>query len=132
MKDKEFAAAKARVWKYTKKWDLPLGLRWWHQTHEWCDEPIGDAPEGRSVAGKADVDWQYCRVVFKWYLPGLAELDDTALEKLVVHEMMHVLTNEMRQWQDASDAMMHEERCATTLARAFQYIADNPFPKEKK
>ena len=132
MTDKEFAAAKARVWKYVRKWDEPLGLRWWRQAHEWCREPIGEASEGRFVGGRATVDWKYRLVTYQWYLPGLAKLLNDDIEETVVHEMMHVLVAEMRQWENANDALDHEERCCTVLARAFQYIADNPFPKEKK
>lgn len=132
MKDKEFAAEKKRVQKYIKKWDLPLGIRWWEQIHDWCDEPIGEGEGGLEAGAQVTVEWKYCRVIFQWYLPGLAVMSEESLERTVVHEMAHVLIEEAVQARTKDDAQDHKERCTELLARAFLYLARNPFPVEKK
>ena len=44
-------------------------------------------------------------------------MSDKRLEEIVVHEHVHIIVNEMREWRDglAAGALDHEERVTTAL-----------------
>lgn len=46
-------------------------------------------------------------------------MSDEEIEYVVVHELMHVFLNEMRE-----QGQQHEERVATLLAKAFLWVRD--------
>ncbi|KKL89323.1 hypothetical protein LCGC14_1915860 [marine sediment metagenome] len=60
-------------------------------------------------------------------ISALKELDDHDLEVVVVHEMCHVLVNEMRAdrgGEPTHGSVAHEERVVSTLAQAFLTVRD--------
>jgi hypothetical protein len=124
--DAEYEAQKARVRAAIARWDQPLGLRWWKMRYEYArehDNP-GCDEVSRRVA-RCWTSWQYLEATIRFYLPALVDLDDAEVEQTVVHEMCHVLLNEMRELRhDAENWLQHEERTATVLAKAFLWTAD--------
>ncbi len=123
MDDKTFRKEKRRVEGFLRKWLKPLGLLWWNIEVEYdrtADLSV-TAPEGRSVAAKCKVDWQYKQATITFNVPEIGELNDGGLERVVVHELMHIFLNEMRSYDTDSD---HEERVASDLASAFLWVRD--------
>ena len=51
------------------------------------------------------------------YLKAIKHLDADGIERVVIHELMHVLVNEIREGE-----LHHEERVATQLQKAFSWV----------
>lgn len=115
------------------RWAPLLGLKWWNITYNYHDEPYtGDAyPDGRTPSARTSVDWDYNRATIHFYLSECKGSDDDYIERIVVHEMYHVLINEMRQWKDANDALSHEERVVCNLVTSAFWIRDAFKEKQK-
>lgn len=116
MNDAEFERQKQRVLQQTDWWIPAIGLRWWKVHLEWLREEKDSDRGPGAVAAECDADWRYCEATIRWFLPAIAAADDEELEYIVVHELMHIFLNEMRQ---AEDLQAHEERVATHLANGF-------------
>jgi len=115
--------ANDRARKFFDKWIKPLWLNWWNIHISYYDDE--DAFEA-DCPGEHDgirrglmfcyADWQYSRATIGVNLEAAALIDDEELESAVVHELCHVLVNEMQRY-DYDPA--HEERVVSNLARAF-------------
>lgn len=122
MTDSEYEAQKARIQALIERWVKPLGLAWWKLNFEWerdrCkdDVTLGDG-YSTHVAMRCYADWRYMEATIIVFLPSVAERRDDELEPLFVHELMHVFLREMRE-----KGLDHEERVATTLAKAFVWV----------
>lgn len=125
--DKEYAAQKKRVKKYLDKWIASIGLGWWKINIEW--ETVRSEEDDRgSCAAEARTTWEYREATIVFYLEVVAGESDEELEYIVLHELMHVFVNEMREWQCATaetvyEAVRHEERVCTDLAKAFLWAS---------
>jgi len=60
--------------------------------------------------------WQYQQAKINVNSDKLETVDDSDMEKIVIHEFMHIFLSEMRNNHKDGE---HEERVATMLARAF-------------
>ena len=120
MNDKEYEKLKARIVQLTDKWQVMLGLKWWRVTYYYERENSKTEPncdEGHSkLGGSTFTQYPYKTAQVYFYLPALEGLDAKELENLVVHELVHILVNEMRYF-DKDQA--HEERVVSDLTSAF-------------
>lgn len=127
MTDKEFRVQQARVHSAYRKWHEPTGMGGWIVSHVWHrDGTAGNPDRDRgeyTTAARASVSWEYISVSFHWNLESLACNSDAELDRIVRHEICHVLVNEMRMFgpvamsaEEADRAMKHEERTVTALA----------------
>lgn len=93
-----------------KRWAKRLGLDGWIIR-------IVFEREGSHPGVLADVarEWTYRDALVTFYTRPLSGCDDAEIERVVIHELLHVVLSEMST-QGKSD---HEERVVTTLARAF-------------
>jgi hypothetical protein len=114
--DAEFEAAVARIGRIRERWQEPLGLDDWRVTWKFERE---HSEELKDVVANCNVSWEYEMATVTWFIPQVlnCEFDDDDLEQIVVHEIMHILLNEMR--EDTKKRINHEERVATRLAKAF-------------
>lgn len=125
MDDREYQEQKARVERFTERWLIPLRLDEWHVEVCWHreKEDPDQTPEGarRPSMMLTEVRWQYNDATIHVYLPSVYEVtDDERVEMIVVHEMMHILTNELRPLGEMTDeARFHDEHACTMLAKAF-------------
>lgn len=130
MTDEEYVAQKARVEALIEKWATPLGIKWWDVDYVWHRLRHEGTP---ACAAEMHTTWQYLKAVGEWYLPELAALDDAALEKVVIHEHVHILLAEM-----ASDKQEHdaEERVCSLLTKAIIWTYEagqrNPVAGEER
>lgn len=128
MTDKEYFFQKKRIQKLARKWVHSLGLGWWNVKIEYDrEEPHGDmmsySPkdvDGRWVVHmETRCDPNYLKATITCYLLPIANMkNDEELEEMFLHELMHIFVSPMKSDKKAAE----EERVATTLARAFQYI----------
>lgn len=129
MTDAEYAAQKKRIKALESKWDGPLGMRWWEVTDEYCREGLAESdPEKAAQNWKAiarcRIQWPYRKLHVSWDMPMVADLSDDALEEAFVHERVHALVNEMREWSDhpAEIAIDHEERVVCMVTSALRWV----------
>lgn len=104
--------------RYVGKWVPILGLDSWELTVDYVLAPSNDCIVDQ--AGRACVRWKYKEAEVSFYLSSITEVDEARLEYIVVHELCHVLLNQMRgvmNW-DHND-MANEERVVTETARSF-------------
>jgi len=123
MTDAEFEEAKARLLPYIERWIKPLGLNWWHIEFVYVRDEfaVADKPAPRTLAS-CKANWRYLTATIEWNMARVAEEDDDDLERAFVHELCHVLINEMREHDD--DWLDHEERVASTLTMAFIWLRE--------
>lgn len=119
MTDKEFTTQKRRVETLIKKWKDNLGLGWWNITWVWEREHDDEDTKNSHTAGRCQTQWEYKNAVVTFYLPSVAELDAHGLERIFVHECMHILVSPMAK----KGADEKEELTATMLADAFLWTA---------
>ena len=134
MNDAEFAAQRARIEPLIERWVKPLGLNWWRLEFVYVrDEFEVDGKPAPSTMASCRANWRYLNATIEWNMPRvLNEDDDATIERAFVHELTHVLINEMREHDD--DWLDHEERVASTLTMAFIWLresltGDDPQPE---
>jgi len=120
MNDKEFNKLKSKIHKIIDKWSPMLGLKWWtvkiYYERVNCTD-ISRHDDGYSRAGaQTHVQYPYKTAQIYFYLPDLKSLGKQELENLVIHELIHILVNEMRFFNEGID---HEERVVSDLTSAF-------------
>ena len=119
MTDAEYEAAKARFDALAARWVPLLGLTDWHITWDYRRQDANDfRTDNPDEIAKAHVIWTYLSAIVTIWLPGFEDLSDARREFIFVHELMHLVLNEMREDQ-GQDTIQHEERVATVLAQAF-------------
>lgn len=126
MNDAEFEAQKGRLRELAQRWAKPLGLGWWEITHEYARdgyEPPKEPADGAKSVAHCKPDWRYAHALIVWNMAAVADTEDEELEYIFVHELMHIFLHEMR-WYDHEHGLDHEERVATTLAKAFLWLRD--------
>jgi hypothetical protein len=108
-----------------EKWVTRLGLGWWRVDVVYYDDPTEivsrfreDGGGQRIIAAHVTADWRYAEACISVNLPAWVEMSEDQIERAVVHELMHVLVNEMREGE-----MHHEERVVTQLTKAVFWVA---------
>jgi hypothetical protein len=126
MDDAEFERQKTRVKRYVAKWHGLVGLEDWRVRYDYDRTgdamPTGHVRDGYAVLAHTDVNWPFRRARITFNVAAVADItedEDDDLEEQVVHEMCHVLLDELAEGDTRKDAHDHLERSTTTLARAF-------------
>jgi len=123
--DSKLDEAKVLIEKYLEKWVTPLGLGWWKIDIVYYDDPgeivknFTSEDSDYLVLAKVFAKWQYMKATIRINLPAWVDLDEEDVEKDILHELCHILVNEMRE-----DDILHEERVVSTLQRAFMWVID--------
>ena len=116
MTDKEFRRVNRVIKRSINKWLITMGFRRWTVTHTLYRELKEGEPD---CTASCDAQWEYQNMWLKFYGPKCGSLAEKELEEVVVHELMHGLVNQMREW--ASDKMHHEEHVVTQLTQAIMW-----------
>ena len=126
MNDQEYEETKQRVFAIARKWQRALGLTWWVIRYEWLRERIPTSEEDRAhgfvVVAQAYAHWKYGEAEIRVSLPAIKDQTDAEIERIMIHEFMHVLVDECRQTGDGW--LDHEERVVTNLTRAILWVRD--------
>lgn len=73
-------------------WQRRMGLDHWDIEHVFLDSFYGDdGEEDFKVTAVTESRWQYMQARIKWYLPSAVRHGNEELEKVLVHELCHVL-----------------------------------------
>lgn len=123
MDDETYNAQKARIQKLIDRWVEPLGLNWWELSFRYVRVPGEKLDGGWQCIAETSVQWQYLHAIITFWMPVVVDEDDDELEESFVHELTHVLVQEMRETaSDQSDEQKHVERVVETLSRAFRWV----------
>ena len=118
MTTKEFNEQRRRIRRLCDKWMPRLGMSWHRLELNYSEERDGGNPDSAAHSRSA---WEYKDASITWFCPVTATIDDKFLERIVVHEMAHVLVAPMR---SHDVPMENEELVCTTLADAFMWTAE--------
>lgn len=124
MDDAAYEAQKARIEQFARYWIERLGLRWWRIDLKWDrgdNLPSADPAISEEWSGYAATDtaWQYLRAQVTFAVGAFTELDDEDAERSVLHELVHVLVEELRPEELTWEWQRHNERCVSMLTSAF-------------
>jgi hypothetical protein len=111
--DRSYRRNKARINKLFKKWVHVLGLGFWSVDVTFWREPVPGGEGGLYVQADCVARWEYRRAFVRIDVPASDSLDDVSLEKVIIHELVHALVNEMRE-----KGIKHEESVVTGLTQA--------------
>ncbi len=111
----------ALIRKYVKKWSEKLFLGLWRKEMRVVSHiPPDEGQDPRwEIGATTRSNWHHLQadLEFSHYL--LCDKDDKTVERMVIHELLHVLLNEMRE-----SGLEHEERVVSHLEIAFEEIED--------
>jgi hypothetical protein len=121
--DAEYREQKRRVEALVREWKPLLSLNEWQVDISHCRHGFrqsdGEASRGEVVIMTCSVMWEYLKATITVNTPELGDLDDDSLEEIVVHELCHIVVNEMREEENRPK---HEERVVTLLGRSFRWL----------
>lgn len=120
---------KKRLGPIIRKWLNRTGLNGWTVDIEYYDR----IPRHEDAAMAMDVQWVYLQATMKVSTNKVADETDRRCEEIIVHELAHILVNEMRplhrgdNLDDYASAqqMEHEERVCTMIARALLWTYES-------
>lgn len=121
MTDAEYDATRQRIVALAEKWLGMLGLKWWTIDTVY-DREGTDFQEG--CVARVSCRWEYAQASILWNMPSAFTHDDVSLERVFVHECMHIFLHETRAGTHCECAwdIRHEERVATMLQKAFLWV----------
>lgn len=105
-------------------WTSIMGLRWWEEVRVQTYNTRNDMPEEQRVSGAsafASVQWEYKTATCGFCLELLMGFTPVELERVVVHELCHLLVNAMRDYDKLGIKI--EELVVTNLTQAFIWTA---------
>ena len=101
-----------------KKWVKKLGLELWTITCDYCDSHrFIEIEDSKNALAFCHVNWPYLTATIRFNKDHLNDEPEENIELIVIHELMHIIINEMR--DDEPGNIDHEERVATILSKAF-------------
>lgn len=106
---------KSLIRRYSRKWIPILGLQNWDIKALYMEAQTTSEHAGMEVIADTTAAWETLQATIMVYLPVAKALKRSELEISIVHELMHILLNEMREFED----LKHEERVCELLAKAF-------------
>lgn len=110
MKDRTVKQLHALIDKYVTKWKVELFLGMWtvsYDIRDWLTNEHGD--ETQTVA-RCFTHWNYFTAELEFNYMILKDKADSFIENVVLHEMLHIVVNEMRE-----EHIDHEERVVSHL-----------------
>lgn len=100
-------------------WATTLGMRWFEDFKIQTYNTRNDLPEDHGqypTCGFATVMWEYKKATVGFCLEMLVELSPVEIERVIVHEICHVLVNAMREYEKMGIKV--EEMVVTNLTQA--------------
>lgn len=93
MNDRQHTAQRRRVERFHDKWKPIIGLTDWRGTLTLYRDTatMGELlVQHLEPCMEIDVAWQYQKYDLRVFLPALLDLDDSRVEEIVLHELLHV------------------------------------------
>lgn len=106
MTDQEYRAAKARIKRYLDKWFKAAGFSWWRVNITYHREVKDDAEY--SAVADTTTHWEYRQAYINFYVPQFEGKTDEEVERVVVHELSHILIASTSNFSTDEDRQMTE------------------------
>jgi hypothetical protein len=119
MTDRTVSQLSKVIGKYVKKWQSNLFLGMW-KINVTIRDYIGDDStiDGYSTTATCATSWQYFTASIDFNYIKLKDYEESEIEKIVIHELIHIVLNEMRE-----DGVDHEERVVSHLTMVVNWMA---------
>jgi len=107
-------------------WQTRLGLNHWDIQHTYLDTYYD--PEEHKVTATTHAQWQYMDANIKWYLPSAVRHNNETIEKILVHELVHVLLSPEQSLVDteivhsSSHGQYNETQTNALVERNYEHI----------
>jgi predicted aminopeptidase len=90
---------KKLIRKFTLKWRGKLWLGMWRINNYYHDNLSASehTRKGVDVVGACTTDWRYLTADIDYGLKPMQTMTDNQIERIVVHELCHVVVNQMRE-----------------------------------
>lgn len=129
MNDREHARHIKQFDALAEKWKFALFLGNWALITDHFREGDGktDAATGKTPAASCSADWRYMHVKLSCNCFEFADMPAHEVERIVIHELLHAVVHEMREWSENDDSCLpHEERVVSHLTAVIDYLANAP------
>lgn len=121
MNDRAYEALQRRANRFVRRWRSRLWLNDWQVDTTFYREGDGNgsARDGFERIAWCHADWRYKLATVSINCPTFAATDAAEQEKTILHELLHAVVHEMREWAPdgggPTGAIDHEERVVTVL-----------------
>lgn len=122
-----------QVEELVEKWIPRLGLETWRYTVVYKPHPLDG--DDSSTGAMVSPSWEYKRFTIRFYLSTLKDVytEPDALEKVVLHELSHVLVSGMSKPNGTREEDRMEERTVVELTDVlFNLSRHNPSTRKRK
>lgn len=125
MTEAEFREQKDRIDSIFTAVVEALRMDEWTLKASYINDSCDSEEDGDRTLAQVNTSWAYREAYINIFVPDMAQCADAEIQSHLIHELMHVAVNEMREWQDADDgnshslrrAKNHEERVVCSLVR---------------
>jgi predicted SprT family Zn-dependent metalloprotease len=69
------------------------------------------------TCAECDTSWKYFTATIDFNYVQLKDMEEKEIEKIIIHELLHVVLNEMRE-----EGVEHEERVTSHLQMVISYL----------
>lgn len=121
MDDAAFEAQRARVMAVVLRWK-PIIAPGWFIDCEWSRGPYAIGGVAEYADASITAAWDYMEATVKFDLARVAVMPDDELDRLVIHEMAHILTAPLVEASSRAVLQSRKEH-ATTMAQHAIYAA---------
>lgn len=130
MNDREARKHQARFERELQRWVPRLGLEHWLLEIDWKREALPPAGDYEGAAASVRTLWEYQRAVITVDLSYVAQCSPLALSEVALHELVHVLLDELRppDSEISTDHHQHHEHVTTLVTSALLRSAGIPTP----
>ena len=116
MKDRTVKQLHAVIRKFTLKWKTALFLGMWKIDWSIKDWLISETKDFQCIA-RCETDWRYFEATLSFNFLKMKDMSEEEIEKTVIHELLHVVLNEMRE-----GGAEHEERVASHFTMIMNWL----------
>lgn len=101
---------------YLKFWIKYLNLSDW-KVETTYHTYLRASESGNRVVARTWASWEYLDAHIEFDLAVLRDMDEDEIERAIIHELLHVVVNEMR-----DPGVKHEERVVSSLSRVLWWM----------
>jgi hypothetical protein len=116
--DHDYEMQKIRIKGLVEKWVGLLDIRHWSIEVIYSRSPI-ECEEGWICQPQTLTQWCYLASRMTFNLPAVSDISDRVLSSTILHELLHMLVNEMRE-----EGIKHEERVVTQLEKSIINLSE--------
>lgn len=120
MTDPEYNKLKHKINDIAQHWISNAGFSWWKVDLIW-DRNYDE--DDRETAAVADAKWIYRIASITFYMPVMQHLSDEEMERVIVHELAHLLVDPITPHDGDENVAKFVEVATENVARALLFTA---------